>query len=347
MYREIKETPQALLEVKGKEKEIAELASVILERGVRRVFGVGCGTSYYVAIGGLYPLRKHPAIDTYSLPSSEFFLHYLPKVDERTAVIGISRSGYTAETLEALRKAKEKGAVALCITCSEESEMVEISNHAVAFSVEEESIVMTKTFTAMSYALLCFSPNLLAYTDGGSLVGELLSEWRRVPKEIAKVLEVEEDVKHIASPLAKERAAGFIFLGTGPTYAVALEGSLKLKETSYVISEAMPALEFRHGPMALLGENVKIIIVSAMGAGDDIVSRLILDIERRGIEPLLFTNSEDLRCSKKVYVPTSLSCDLITPVLIVPLQLLAYYHCTAKGLNPDRPRHLVKYVGKF
>ena len=346
MYREIRETPEALLKVKRKMEEIREIAENLVEKGIKRIFAVGCGTSYYIAVGGLYPLIKYSNIDVYPLPSSEFFLNYLNKVDSKAAVVGISRSGSTAETLEALKRANRRGGLTIAISCNEEAEMLEIVDKSFAVKVEEKSIIMTKSFSTMSYALSCLSAHYLkeiGIEEGKILVGEL----EKIPDVSKITLEKGEVAREFAKKFVEEGIRGFIYLGSGPAYALALEGSLKIKETSYSMSEAMPTLEFRHGPMALLGEKIKLVIIALEGDTLEVTLRLIQEVKEKGHAPFVLTNSDKAAEVEGIYIPVGLNETLTVPVMITPLQLLAYYYCVSKGLNPDKPRHLVKYVGRF
>lgn len=340
-YREIREVGQALESVRSMKGELRGLAEETVRRSIRRVIAVGCGTSYYAAIGGLYPL-VHSEIDAYPLPSSELFLSYLDKVDRRSLVVGLSRSGRTAETLEALRLARERGAFTIGLTCTLGSDIAKVAEAVLEFEVREESVVMTKSFSALTYALLGLSSSILA------LQGlEPLREWDAVPEYAERPFAVEEDVKNLASEMASRSPRSVVFMGSGPDYALALEGALKLMETSYTPTTAIHALEFRHGPMSLVGEEVDFVLVYTGEVRREVVQRIVDDIEGRGGRVLAVTSDPELHSPVRVFADLRLKGVVSLPLAIVPLQLLAYYHCVFKGLNPDRPRHLVKYVGRF
>jgi len=337
---EIRDTPNALKRVIGELPRIREIADTIVNRGINRLFLSGCGSSFYAAMTGHYVLVD-TKINALALPSSELLFYYTDAINSSSAVIALSRSGRTSETLAALRKAKEKGALTIGITCSKDSPLEREAHHSLLLSIgEEQSIVMTKSFSSLALSTI-----LLCGEVKRSIGKELESNWipENLPLAASNILKLENKVREIASELLDKRT--FIFLGTGSAYPIALEGALKLMETSYVVTKALHSLEFRHGPIAAVDKNVGLIIIAHKGKSSSALINLIRDLKAQKLVPIVISNIEELE--KDIEIPLDVNEALLPPVVIIPLQLMAYYVSTLKGLNPDKPRRLSKFVGRF
>lgn len=347
MINEIKEIPQSLRLVLGSLNVLKEVSEEIVNKDYKRVFIIGCGSSYYAALAGIYPVLGLD-LDAYSMPSSEFLLYALGKVNRDTVLVGVSRSGETSETVEAVKASKKRGALTVGVTCNRESKLAEISAKQVCLDIgEERSIVMTKTFSALAFANILLG--LLISSQREEKGSRALEEAKSLPETAKLTVERTEDlVKRYAKEYSDFK--NFIYLGSGPSYSTCLEGALKLKETSYVMTEALPTLEFRHGSMAIVGEEkVKIVLLALKGSSLSFSLNVASDIVKFGGKPLVITNYPE-GCEKfteTIGLPIGTEDTLTPPVAIIPLQLFAYYYCLGRGLNPDEPRNLSRFVAKF
>ena len=262
----------------------------------------------------------------------------------RDRVIAVSRSGETAETLEALRRARGAGGYTALISIAGKSRGRElVDTYIYVDAGVERSIVMTKSFVAMSLAGLVLTSGMSQRLGASYAVPRRsLEEFRRFAEEVvAKKKAVE-----LGRRFAERSIYRFVFLGAGPGYPVALEASLKLKETSYAATEALHALEFRHGPMATVGEEQLIIVINQRGAGYSYVERLWRELVERGAQVLRLAESVE-ESGKNLGLPDT-GCEEVTALAaILHLQLFAVGFATALGRNPDAPRNLVRFVKKF
>lgn len=339
MIKEIRDTPRALIKVLEIEGFLRKAAEELFTAGVKKLFLTGCGSSYYAALAATKASASNFSLQ--ALPSSEF-LFYQSEIDHKeTAVVGISRSGRTAETLAALREGKGRGITTVAITCSEDSPMKSEADIGIFLDVgEEKSIIMTKTFSSLSLAstLLC---DEFSKESGEGSKKKLVPTG--LPEAATEVLKLEEVIVRIAEDVYSKDF--FFVLGQGCTYPVALEGALKLMETCNLRTNALHALEFRHGPMAAVDDTVGIIVVAIEDGSSRAVARLIEDVKREGFKPLVISNT--LENGYTLRLPIRLDPKLSTPIAILPIQLLAFYISVKRGLNPDSPRRLHKFVGGF
>jgi len=346
MYKEILEQPTTLSTTLDLVKRrLPSLIDQIRQRDVQRIFLTGCGTSYYAALMGEFYLERIAEIQSRAFPSSEFTYCFPRRNASRCLLIVASRSGETTEAVQALKEAKKRGAVTLAISNNPASSLVEEADHAFQLGVgEENSIVMTKTFSSLVFTL-----QLLSLEFSGNQRNE----------EIAKVREQLHKIPRLASSLVgkfRDEAEGFakkysglsrfIYLGSGPNYPICLEAGLKLRETSYVPVEVFHTLEFRHGPMAGADENVLVIAVLTRSETTDKQLKVLKEIRERNAPVLAISNVPAVRnqVDGVVDVPNELD-ELSLPLLnLMPLQLFAYFYSATKGLNPDSPRSLVRFV---
>jgi len=334
MIRSIRETPEALDSAR---KALEEWD--IPRKEFRRVIFIGCGSSYFSSLAGNHVLLKGSRVEGYALPASEFLLHYR-RLAKGALVVASSRSGRTGEVIEALRVAKGEGATTIGVTCNENSKIEALSDDTIIVqNCEEPNIPATKSFSAITYVLQGIAVRLLDDAQ------DKLKELKAIKPAVEKVLAREKEYRSIAERLVSKKA--FVHVGSGSGYVVALEGALKFRETLGLPNEVFPALEFRHGPIALLrgSQRPQPIVIAPEGNPANAVKRLVDEITSRGANPLVFTNSRIF--GDCVRVPWNGSEELAVIPFIVPIQIISYYLTVLNNLNPDFPEGLVKVVERF
>ena len=354
MLKEIHEQPDAVAETVADRlvDDGVQLGEIGISddelRDLRRIVVVACGTSYHAGLAGRYAIEAWSRVPVEMDVASEF-RYRDPVVDERDLVIGITQSGETADTLAAMRLAREKGARVLAITNVMGSQATRDSD-GVLFTRAglEIGVAATKTYVSQVAAMLLLALRLaqVRQTLPPERIAELVGELRALPRRIDELLgEVDAPVKAMADHW---RDAGFfLYLGRHAGLATALEGALKLKEISYVPTDAYAAGEMKHGPIALLDEDTPVVCVATESPVLDKVLSNIAEVRARGAHVLAVATAGDAdvaeHAEEVVYVPDT---DwLIQPLLaVIPLQLLAYYIAQGRGLNVDQPRNLAKTV---
>ena len=316
-------------------------------RRLRRIFIVACGTSYHAGLIVSYAIEQLARVPVQIDVASEF-RYREPVFDPDTLVIGITQSGETADTLAAMRLAREAGSPVLALTnvmgcqATREADYVLYTRAGL-----EIGVAATKTHTAQVAAMLLLALRL-AWARGMQPEAELKRlgrELRAIPNKVSRLLNSDSAVTAVAERYYGERF--FLYLGRGMGFAVCLEGALKLKEISYIPTEAYAAGEMKHGPIALLDQGSPVVVVA-----DDspTFAKLVSNIEEvraRGADIIAVAsegNETIAELSRDVlWVP---QCDhFLAPILtVVPLQLLAYHIAVIKGLNVDQPRNLAKTV---
>jgi len=315
-------------------------------RGIKRIIIVGCGTAYYAGLVGEYMLEEFAGIPVEVEIGSEF--RYRKAVlSNDTALIAISQSGETADTLESVREAKRKGILTLGIintvgsTIARETD-AGIFNHA----GPEIGVASTKAFisqlTALSLLTLFLGRQRTMSIDTGKKIAEELS---LLPEKIEKILKEQNKIKLLAKKYSKQR--DFLYIGRKYNYPIAFEGALKLKEVSYTHAEGYGAGEMKHGPLAMIDENFPTV---AIAPNDSVYEKMISNIQeikaRKG-KLIIITNEGNQEVKQFsndiIYVPETV--EMLSPILsIVPLQLFAYFFAVSRKLNVDRPRNLAKSV---
>jgi len=312
----------------------------------KRIVICACGTSWHAGLIGEYLIEEFARIPVEVDYASEF-RYRNPIVGVNDVVIVISQSGETADTLAALRTAKEKGALVMGIcnvvgsTIARET-LCGMYTHA----GPEVGVASTKAFTAQVIMLYMLA---LALSRGRTISNEEitlnLKELVSIPEKAARILELDGQIKSIAERF--KDAKNFLYLGRGFNFPVALEGALKLKEISYIHAEGYPAAEMKHGPIALIDEDMPVIFIATH---DNTYTKILSNIEevrsRKG-RVIAIANEGDQEISRLaehvIYIPQA--SGPITPLLtVIPLQLLAYHIATLRGCNVDRPRNLAKSV---
>jgi glutamine---fructose-6-phosphate transaminase (isomerizing) len=305
-----------------------------------------CGTSWHSALIGEHMLESLARIPVEVEYASE--LRYRnPIVTDKTLCIVISQSGETADTLAAMREAKARGARTYGIVNVVGSTIARESDGGIYVHAGPEiGVASTKAFTSQVIALLLFTLKLarlrnLSMVDGKEIIEEMLA----LPAKIQSILDRAGEVEIIAEEF--RNAQNFLYLGRGYSFPTALEGALKLKEISYIHAEGYPAAEMKHGPIALIDENMPVLFITPHDAVFDKVVSNVQEVKARGGRVIaITTRDEEVLHGKLDYefrIPETK--DMLTPVLAsVPLQLLAYYIAVKRGANVDQPRNLAKSV---
>jgi glucosamine--fructose-6-phosphate aminotransferase (isomerizing) len=314
-------------------------------RNVRRIVIVACGTSYHAGLVGRYSIETWSRVPVEMDVASEF-RYRNPLINEHDLVIGISQSGETADTLAAMRLARERGAKVLAITNIMGSQATRDSDGVIFTRAGLEiGVAATKTFVAQVVAIQLFALKLagLHGTLGPEVTSRLVNELRQMPHLINEMIdEVDEPIRRIAQHW---KDCGFcLYLGRHVGLAICLEGALKLKEISYIPTDAYAAGEMKHGPIALLDEQTPVVCVATDSPVLDKMMSNISEVQARGAHVVaIVTEGTHVDAEEVVKIPRT---DwLLQPMLaIVPLQLLAYYIARERGLNVDQPRNLAKTV---
>jgi glutamine---fructose-6-phosphate transaminase (isomerizing) len=316
--------------------------------GMRRVVIVACGTSYHAGLVGRYAIEWWSRVPVEMDIASEF-RYRNPVLDERDLVIGISQSGETADTLAAMRLARERGARVLAVTNVMGSQATRDSDGVIFTRAGLEiGVAATKTFVSQVAAMYLIGLKLaqLHGTLDPSALRRLCRELRGLPHTIATLLEnVDEPVQRIARHW--KDADFFLYLGRHVGLSVCLEGALKLKEISYIPTDAYAAGEMKHGPIALLDENTPVVCVATDSPVLDKVLSNIAEVRARGAHVIAVATagSDHVADHAEEVVQVPRTDWLLQPLLaVIPLQLLAYYIARARGLNVDQPRNLAKTV---
>jgi glucosamine--fructose-6-phosphate aminotransferase (isomerizing) len=316
--------------------------------GMRRVVIVACGTSYHAGLVGRYAIEWWSRLPVEMDIASEF-RYRNPVLDERDLVIGISQSGETADTLAAMRLARERGAKVLAVTNIMGSQATRDADGVIFTRAGLEiGVAATKTFVsqvAVMYLIALKLAQVHGTVDPSTLRG-LCREIRELPHAIATLLEeVDEPVRRIAERW--KDAEFFLYLGRHVGLSVCLEGALKLKEISYIPTDAYAAGEMKHGPIALLDENTPVVCVATDSPVLDKVLSNIAEVRARGAHVIAVATagSGHVADHAEEVVEVPRTDWLLQPILaVIPLQLLAYYIARARGLNVDQPRNLAKTV---
>ncbi|HEV2074871.1 MAG TPA: glutamine--fructose-6-phosphate transaminase (isomerizing) [Thermoleophilaceae bacterium] len=354
MLKEIHEQSEAVAEtigdrIRSGRVELGDIGISDEElRSLRRIVVVACGTSYHAGLVGRYALEHWARLPVEMDIASEY-RYRDPVVGPEDLVVGISQSGETADTLAAMRLARERGARVLAITNIMGSQATRDSD-GVLFTRAglEIGVAATKTYVAQVAAMYLLA--LAAAQARGTLpehrLDELVAELARIPELIAEVLrEVGPGVRSVAERFAQ--AGFFLYLGRNVGLPVCLEGALKLKEISYIPTDAYAAGEMKHGPIALLDERTPVVCVATDAPVLDKVLSNIAEVRARGAHVIAVATGDGARVAEHaedvLRVPRT---DwLLQPILaILPLQLLAYDIARARGLNVDQPRNLAKTV---
>ncbi|MFW6192904.1 MAG: glutamine--fructose-6-phosphate transaminase (isomerizing) [Gemmatimonadota bacterium] len=312
-----------------------------------RLILTACGTSWHAALVGEYMLEEYARIVVEVEYASEF-RYRNPVIDQDTVVVAISQSGETADTLAAMREAMRRGATTMGIVNVVGSTIARETDGGVyTHSGPEIGVASTKAFTGQLSVLALISLMLGRKRGGVSVLQgrELVSALRRLPEQVQTVLSQEDRIREVAEAYAE--APNFLYLGRGFNFPVALEGALKLKEISYVHAEGYPAAEMKHGPIALIDEDMPVVVIAP---DDSVYSKVLSNVEEvktRGGRIVAVTSEGNEELAEKVehLVTVPKTVEMLQPVLTsIPLQLLAYHIAVIRGCDVDQPRNLAKSV---
>ncbi|HET7692416.1 MAG TPA: glutamine--fructose-6-phosphate transaminase (isomerizing) [Gemmatimonadota bacterium] len=355
MLKEIYEQPEAIRNAMRGRLQLSEGTAVLGGlshideegwRGFERIVLTACGTSWHAALVGEYLLEDATRIPTEVEYASEF-RYRNPVIDERTAMFAISQSGETADTLAAVREGQRRGGRVLGIVNVVGSSIARATDGGIYIHAGPEiGVASTKAFTCQITVLALLTLFLGRRRHLSAERGRELAEamWQ-LPEQLQQVLERDDLIREIAEQYCE--ATNFLYLGRGLNFPVALEGALKLKEISYIHAEGYPAAEMKHGPIALIDQNMPVVVVATR---DSVYSKVLSNVEevkaRRG-RVLAIVNDGDSDVARLadhvIEVPET--DDMLTPILsVVPLQLLAYHIAVLRGCDVDKPRNLAKSV---
>jgi glucosamine--fructose-6-phosphate aminotransferase (isomerizing) len=355
MQKEIFEQPRSLTDTIGGRVDF-ERGEVLLPdlhltadeaRALTRMVTVACGTSYYSGLVGKFFI-EHLARLNVEVDYGSEYRYRDPIIDEHTAVLAITQSGETVDTLAAMEEARDKRARLWSIVNAVGSQAMRVSDGFITMNAGPEiGVASTKAFTTSivdQYLLALY----LAQLRGTLTLSErhqAAHDLSRVPDLVGRALETEEQIKALASELYHH--TDFLYLGRGINYPIALEGALKLKEISYIHAEGYPAGEMKHGPIALIDEDMPVLCIAMKDAlYDKMISQIEQAKARDGRVIAVATEGDALIASKAdhvIFVPET--PPLLSPVVtVIPLQLLAYHIAIRRGADVDQPRNLAKSV---
>ncbi len=354
MLKEIFEQPQAVREaiqgriilkdgmaklggLKEVEKKLSQIDKLII---------VSCGTSYYAGLVGEYMLEEYAGLSVEVEYASEF-RYRQPVLDKKTAVLAISQSGETADTLAAIREARNKGVLTLGIVNTVGSTIARetdagIYNHA----GPEIGVASTKAFTSQLSILVLLTLFLGRQRKMSLVTGQrIIRELKKIPQLMEKVLKEKNKIKRVTKKYFQ--FSDFLYLGRKYNMPIAYEGALKIKEIAYIHAEGYPSGEMKHGPIALIDENFPSVFIAPQDSVWEKNISGIEEIKARKGKILAIATQGDQELAKLandiVYIPKTL--EMLTPLLsVIPLQLLAYYTGVQKGYDVDKPRNLAKSV---
>jgi len=312
----------------------------------KRIIITACGTSWHAGLVGEYMFEQFCRIPTEVEYASEF-RYRNPIIEKDDAIFFISQSGETADTLAAVREAKMKGALVLGICNAVGSSIARETNAGVyTHAGPEIGVASTKAFTSQLtvmalITLLIARRKNLSRVDGKQIADEL----RSLPEKIESILKLNDQIEAIAEEF--KDATNFLYLGRGYNFPVALEGALKLKEISYIHAEGYPAAEMKHGPIALIDENMPVVFIAPKDSTYEKIISNIQEVKARGGRTIAIASEDDTDIDQlvdySIKVPQTIR--MLMPILtVIPLQLLAYHIAVKKGLNVDQPRNLAKSV---
>jgi glucosamine--fructose-6-phosphate aminotransferase (isomerizing) len=324
----------------GLEKHFRELTRA------KRIILTACGTAWHAGIVGEFMLEQLARIPAEVEYASEF-RYRNPILEEGTVVIAISQSGETADTLAAVELAKERGALVLGVVNVVGSTIARTTDAGVYLRVGPEiGVASTKAFTAQ-VAVLAMLAIELGRRKHLSLetTSQLLNDLVGIPEKIKRILAQADHIKQIAQDNLDK--PNWLFLGRGFNYPVALEGALKLKEISYIHAEGMPAAEMKHGPIALISDQMPAVFIATKCSQYEKVIGNIQEVRARGGKTIVVATEGDnhirAHADHIIYVPDI--CEQLQPMLtVVPLQMMAYHAAVLKGFDVDKPRNLAKSV---
>jgi len=355
MQKEIFEQPRAIMDtIRGRvdferlRVGLPELnLTPVTARRLSKIIIAACGTSYYAGLVGKAIIERIARIPVEVAIGSEF-RYSDPIIDSTMAVLALTQSGETVDTLAAMEEAREKKALVWSIVNAVGSQAMRIADGTIPMQAGPEiGVASTKAFTTSivdQYLLACVLADVRGSLDAATLES-LVGDLARLPDLMGRTLDQDHQIEALAGELY--HYTNFLFLGRGVNYPIALEGALKLKELSYIHAEGYPAGEMKHGPIALLDENMPVLAIATQ---DHVYDKMISQIEqakaRNAVVIAIATEGDTVIAGKAdhvIYVPKT--PEFLSPVVnVLPLQLLAYHIAVRRGADVDQPRNLAKSV---
>lgn len=354
MLKEIHEQPTTLRNaIRGRlnfDEGIPRLNGLNLQydelRKIKRIIITACGTSWHAGLIGEYMMEELARIPVEVEYASEY-RYRSPIFDDDSIMIAISQSGETADTLAAMKEAKKHGTTVLGLVNVVGSTIARETNGGVYLHAGPEiGVASTKAFTSQVMVLSLITTLLGRMRHQSVQAGqEMIQAIENIPEQVEQILQTGDKIKEIADQYHK--ADNFLYLGRGINYPVALEGALKLKEISYIHAEGYPAAEMKHGPIALIDENMPVVVIALKDPVYDKVMSNIAEVRSRNGKVIAISTEGDTEIAERVndviYIPQTNR--LLSPLLsIIPLQLLAYHIAVMRGCHVDQPRNLAKSV---
>ncbi len=354
MLKEIFEQPQTIQNtMRGRlvtEEGFSKLGGLNLTKeelqNLDQIIITACGTSWHSALIGEMMIEDHARIRCEVEYASEF-RYRNPIVSDRTLCVVISQSGETADTLAAMREAKRRGAKTLGLVNVVGSTIAREDDGGIYLHAGPEiGVASTKAFTSQVIALALLTLKLGRLRNMSVVQGrEVAHAMEALPDQIQDILDRASEIEKIAEAFSD--ATNFLYLGRGYNFPVALEGALKLKEISYIHAEGYPAAEMKHGPIALIDEDMPVVFIAPHDSVFEKVVSNVQEVKARGGRVIAITSRDEPSLEGKIdyefRIPQTI--DMLNPVLAaIPLQLLAYYIAAKRGLNVDQPRNLAKSV---
>ncbi len=347
MQKEIHEQPRTIADTisgftSSKDEELFEML-----KDINRLYIIACGTSYHAGLVGKFWIEKFARIPVEVDYASEY--RYRDRIiDEKTAILGISQSGETADTRFALLDAKEEGAKTIGLVNVVGSSLSRESDYVLyTYCGPEIGVAATKTFTAQLVTLLLFAleTGLRKGTVSKEEYENIYEALLHIPSKVEEILKKDDEIKEIAYKYMN--ATDFLFLGRNINYPIALEGALKLKEISYIHAEGYPAGEMKHGPIALIDEKLPVVSVVPKDRFYEKMFSNIQEVKARKGKVISVATQGDEKIKELseevIYIPET--TDVLYPLLtVVPLQMLSYHIATLLGKDVDQPRNLAKTV---
>jgi glucosamine--fructose-6-phosphate aminotransferase (isomerizing) len=354
MLKEIFEQPKALstcmggrVDKKNGKIKLGGITSHLRElTRAKRIILTACGTAFHAALVGEYLFEQLARIPAETEYASEF-RYRNPIIENGTVVMSVSQSGETLDTLAAVEEAKERGAAVLGIVNVVGSAIARATDAGIYLHAGAEiGVASTKAFTAQVTVLAMLAIELGRRRHvSTALAAQYIDELSQIPEKIERILKQSDQIKEIAS--ANIDKENWLFLGRGFNYPVAREGALKLKEISYIHAEGLPAAEMKHGPIALIADDMPAVFIATAGPQYDKIMGNIAEVKARGGKAIVVATEgdENIKQHADYLITVSEAPEILQPILtVVPLQLLAYHAAVLRGHDVDKPRNLAKSV---
>jgi len=344
--KEINEEPQTVRDNLKEKSEVEKVVSLIGD--IDRICFVACGTSYHASLVGKYLIESLIGIPTEVSLASEF-KHSIKALSKNTLTIFISQSGETADTIKALKLANEHSKTLSIVNVLGSTIAREADYNIYTLAGPEIGVAATKSYISQLVSIYLFVAYLAKdknEKDGLSIFNRIMDSLEKLPEFIQNLLSKEKQIIEIAKRY--ENVGNFFFIGRGLSYPTAMEGSLKLKEISYIHAEAYAAGELKHGPLALIEEGLPVVVIIPEDEDYNRSLSNLKEVKSRGADIIAIASSKDIVTKSESDELISLD-DGIDPIIspliyVVPLQLLAFHISLARGLDPDKPKNLAKCV---